>query len=147
MKLFFALIALLSGAGLALQVGFNSQLRVRMGHPIPAALTSFLIGTTCLLTFVAAMRPPLPETEALQRSPWWIWMGGVVGACYVASAAAFARHLGAAGWLGLIVTGQILTSLMLDHFGLVGFPTHPISVWRIVGAALLLAGVVIVLRT
>ena len=74
-------------------------------------------------------------------------MGGVVGACYIMAAVTFANKLGAAGWLGVVVTGQILTSVALDHFGLVGFDVHPVSPWRAVGVGLLLAGAAIVLRT
>ena len=92
-------------------------------------------------------RPPLPDRSSLVRGPWWIWVGGLVGACYVASAASFASKLGAAPWLGLIVTGQVLASLLMDHFGLLGFPTHPLSTGRFLGVALLIAGVTLVVRS
>ena len=59
----------------------------------------------------------------------------------------FSNRLGAAGWLGVVVTGQVLTSVVLDHFGLVGFAEHPATPWRLLGVALLLAGAAIVLRT
>ncbi len=147
MKLLFAMIALLAGAGLAFQVGFNSHLRSKLGHPIPAAMTNFGVGFLCLTVIALAVAPPKPKGELVAAAPWWIWMGGVVGACYVAASAAFARQLGAAGWLGAIVTGQILASLALDHFGLIGFETHPLSLPRILGAILLLAGVALVLRS
>jgi transporter family-2 protein len=146
MVAFSIVVALVSGAGLAIQVGLNNELRVRLAHPILAALASFAIGTLLLLTNVAALRPPLPPTAELRRGPWWIWMGGVVGAVYVGCSAAFAKRLGAAGWVGLIIAGQTLMSLVLDHYGLVGFARHPVSPARLLGAALLLAGVVLVLR-
>lgn len=139
-------IALVSGVGLAMQVGFNNELRDRIGHPLPAAIVSFVIGTIALLALALVTRPPFDTTQAVLRGPWWIWMGGLVGAVYVASAAAYAARLGAASWLGLIITGQIVTSLVLDHFGLIGFTRHPVNSMRLVGAALLLAGVVLVLR-
>lgn len=139
-------IALCSGVALAVQVGANSSLRARMGSPLLAALTSFGIGTVVLLVFLAVAWPSRPDGRSLREAPWWAWTGGVLGAVYVACAATFAPRLGAAGWLGLIVTGQILASLALDHYGLVGFPLHPINPWRILGAVLLLAGVTLVLR-
>ncbi len=142
----YALIALASGAALAVQVGMNNGLRARVGHPVSAALISFLVGLLALVGYAIVARPGWPKDgEALASAPWWVWMGGVVGACYVASAAAFASRLGAAGWLGLIVTGQIVTSLVLDHFGLVGFPRRPLNLAKLLGAGLLLAGVVVVL--
>ena len=143
----YAGLALLSGAALAVQVGMNNELRGRMGHPVPAALTSFGTGTLALLALALAIRPAWPRAPSLSGGPWWIWMGGVVGACYIMAAVTFSGRLGAAGWLGVVVTGQILTSVALDHFGLVGFAVHPISPWRAVGVGLLLAGAVIVLRT
>ncbi len=142
----YAAVALISGAALAFQVGFNAALRSRVGNPIVAALFSFLIGTAVLLGYLAVSRPPRPDPGVLARGPWWIWLGGVVGAGYVTSAAAFAPRLGAAGWLGLIVTGQVAASLAMDHFGLLGFPTRRIDGPRLAGAALLLAGIALVLR-
>jgi transporter family-2 protein len=65
----------------------------------------------------------------------------------VASAAAFAGRLGAAPWVALVVTGQIAASLLLDHYGLVGFARHPFNAWRGLGAILLVLGVVLVLRS
>ena len=147
MKWILALAGLMSGAALAAQVGMNNTLRARMGHPMTAAFTSFSVGTAALALYLLAVRPVMPDRSNLTSGPWWMWIGGLVGAVYVASAAAFAARLGAAAWLGLIVTGQIAASMVMDHFGLVGFPRRPINAAKLVGAALLLAGVVIVLRS
>lgn len=147
MTAIYVVIALVSGAALAVQVGLNNGLRARLGHPILAALVSFLVGTALLLVNVAILRPAVPGPSELRRGPWWIWLGGVVGAVYVGCSAEFARRLGAAGWVSLIIAGQTLGSLALDHFGLVGFAPHPISAARLLGAALLLVGVALVLRT
>src|SRR5262245_61724898 len=142
----YVAMALISGAGLAIQVGLNNGLRARLGHPILAALISFATGIVLLLASTAVLRPSFPSASELRRGPWWIWFGGIVGAVYVGCSAAFSKRLGAAGWVGLIIAGQTLTSLVLDHYGLVGFPRHPISPARLLGAAILLAGVVLVLR-
>lgn len=139
------LIALSSGAALAVQVGMNNTLRAKTGHPLIAAWMSFAIGTAALTIYLAILRPTWPDRSSFANAPWWIWGGGLVGAVYIACAAAFAGRLGAAAWLGLIVTGQIAASLTLDHFGLVGFARKPITTTKIFGAMLLLAGVVIVL--
>ena len=145
-KMLLAGLALLAGVGLAVQVGMNSGLKERAGHPISAALISFLTGTVVLAVYALATRPGLAPPRELLQGPWWIWMGGTVGAVYVASAAAYGRQLGAVAWLGLTITGQVGASIVLDHFGLVGFPAHPINPPRLLGALLLLAGVVLVLR-
>jgi transporter family-2 protein len=143
----YAGLALLSGAALAVQVGLNNGLRERMDHPVQAAFTSFATGTLALLAFALALRPAWPRTSSLSAGPWWIWMGGIVGASYILVTISYSNRLGAAGWLGVVVTGQILTSVLLDHFGLVGFAVHPVTPWRVVGVGLLLAGAAVVLRS
>jgi bacterial/archaeal transporter family-2 protein len=143
----YAGLALLSGAALAMQVGVNNGLKGRIGHPVSAASFSFATGTMALLAFALAIRPGWPRASSFSGAPWWIWLGGVVGAFYMMLTITFSDRLGAAGWLGVVVTGQILTSVVLDHYGLVGFTTHPVTPWRLVGVALLLAGASLVLRT
>jgi transporter family-2 protein len=143
----YAGLALLSGAALAVQVGVNNGLRGRIGHPISAATVSFATGTMALLAFSLAIRPAWPRASNFSGAPWWIWLGGVVGAAYMLMTITFSNRLGAAGWLGVVVAGQIVTSVVLDHYGLVGFAEHPVNPWRMVGVTLLLTGAVIVLRT
>ena len=146
MRLVAALVAFIAGMGLSSQVGMNRTLGGRMNSPILATLTSFAIGTTALLVYVLATRPALPARSSLGGGPWWIWCGGLVGAAYLTAAAALSGRLGAAAWFGLIVTGQIVASLVLDHYGLVGFPKRPITPTKLLGAVVLLAGVALVLR-
>ena len=78
--------------------------------------------------------------------PGWVWLGGLLGALYVVGVIYLAPRLGAATMIGFIVTGQLLTSLLLDHFGVVGFPLHPVNGWRILGALLLVTGVILIRR-
>ena len=146
MKAGLAAIAFASGMALASQVGMNNALRGRMHHPILAALASFTIGTTILIAYAAILRPAMPSRSDLAGGPWWMWCGGLVGAFYVAASSIYASKLGAAAWLGLIVAGQITASLLMDHFGLIGFPRKPVNLAQLAGAALLVAGVVLVLR-
>lgn len=142
----YMIVALVSGMALACQVGFNTGLRVRTSNPIIAALISFLIGTACIAVLMVIRRPQWPTREHILNGPRWMWLGGVVGAIYVGTSAAFASKLTAAGWLSLVVTGQILASLILDHYGLLGFAKIPLTAPRVLGAMLLLAGVYLVVR-
>ena len=143
----YAAFGLLAGSALAVQVGVNNGLRSRMDHPVPAAITSFATGTLALVAFGLALRSPWPSASGLAKGPWWIWLGGAVGACYIMAAVTYAPRLGASGWLAVVVTGQILTSVVLDHFGLVGFAVHPVSLRRMGGVGLLLAGAWVILRS
>ncbi len=78
------------------------------------------------------------------EAPWWVWTGGLLGAVFVVTTAALAPTLGAATLLSIAVAGQMTFALLLDHYGLVGFTVRPLSPWRIVGAALVVAGVVLI---
>jgi transporter family-2 protein len=140
----FLLLALLAGALLPVQTGINLQLRGAFGQPIVAALVSFIVGTAGLALLVAALRAPVPVADAWARGAWWHWTGGLLGAVYVAMMIMLAPRLGAATLIAAVVAGQMLTSLVLDHYALVGFAAHPVSLQRIVGAALVIGGVALV---
>jgi bacterial/archaeal transporter family-2 protein len=139
-------LAVLIGAGLSLQVGLNSQLRHQFGDPALAALASFLVGTTALLVYLALTRTAWPSVGTLRAVPPTQWLGGLLGATYVAVSALLGPRLGSATLLALIVGGQLLMSLVLDHYGWVGFDTHAMNGWRLAGAALLIVGVVLIVR-
>jgi transporter family-2 protein len=140
------LVAVLSGAALAVQVGLNAQLRVVLGAPVLAALASFLIGTATLALYAIAVRAPRPVAAVVASAPWWVWTGGILGAAYVLLAVVLVPRLGSALLFGSIVTGQMLAALALDHYGLLGAPTHPVNGGRVAGALLLIAGVFLIRR-
>ena len=48
--------------------------------------------------------------------------------------------MGAGPVNGLIITANILTSLAIDHFGLMNMPVHALNVWRVIGGALMMVG-------
>jgi transporter family-2 protein len=139
-------VALLAGAGLAFQVGFNNTLRAWVGHPIHASLISFASGTLGLLLLACFVRTDLPPISQATKGPWWMWLGGMTGVVYIVSAAALSQRVGSVGWLSLIIAGQIVASLLLDHFGLIGFSSHPINAFRVMGVLFLLVGVFLVLK-
>lgn len=146
MNLLLLIVAFVVGAMLSVQVGLNAQLRQSVGDPLLAALGSFLVGTSALLVLVIAMRVSWPAPAELRGVPVSHFMGGLLGALYVASAVVLAPKLGAATLLALIVSGQLLMSVLLDHFGWLGFAEQPVNLWRLVGVALLITGVVMVVR-
>jgi transporter family-2 protein len=138
------LLAVVAGAVLPVQAGINAQLRTTLGNPLAATLVSFLVGTVALAVVALGARVPLPAADTLARAPWWHWTGGLLGAVYVAMMILLAPRLGAATLIAAVVAGQMLTSLALDHYALVGFAVHPVSLQRLVGAALVIGGVALV---
>jgi bacterial/archaeal transporter family-2 protein len=139
--LFFALLA---GMMLPLQTGVNSQLARLVGNSTLAATISFLVGTLALLLYSVVLRLPLPAVSEVARAPFWIWTGGLLGAFFIVTTTTLAAKMSITVMVGLIIAGQMLVSLVLDHYGLLGFPVQPISLWRVVGVLLLLAGVVLI---
>jgi transporter family-2 protein len=139
-----AILALLAGVGLPTQAGINAQLGLWTRSSITAALISFTVGTLALSIAAIAMAPPLPHWSSAAALPWWIWSGGVMGAFFVAASTFIAPQLGATTMLALILAGQIVASLLFDHFGLLGYPLHPLNLQRSIGLLLLIAAVVLI---
>ncbi|MBK8980149.1 MAG: DMT family transporter [Planctomycetes bacterium] len=139
------LVALAAGAIVAIQPGINGALYRRLEHPIQAAVISFTVGWATLVAACLALGQRLPRPSMLASAPWWLWLGGgTVGACFVTTALIVAPRIGAAWWVALIVAGQMLASLALDHFGLLGFRQRPIDPRTLLGAGLVIAGVTLI---
>jgi bacterial/archaeal transporter family-2 protein len=140
----FVLLAMVAGAGAPIQAGVNSQLRLHTQDPVLAALISFGVGTAALFVYSLIGKIPWPALKTVMGIPWWMWTGGVFGAFLVVVTIILAPTLGATTTLGLLVAGQMIASLILDHYGLIGYQEHPTTVWRMVGVGFLVAGVVLI---
>ncbi len=142
----FAIVAVvLAGGATALQAPTNAKLATAVGSPVNAALVSFAVGTAALALVAAALQAR-PDMTAVRGLPWWTWIGGLYGAVFVAAAAWGVPRLGVALTIILMVAGQLLISVVVDHFGAMGVPRQPISWGRIGGVALVVVGVVMVRR-
>jgi bacterial/archaeal transporter family-2 protein len=139
-------LGIASGFGLTLQIGMNSKLRTVLQNANTAALISFLVGTTGLIVLLVVTRTPMPARDTLASVPAWAWFGGLMGAFYVAISTVVASQLGTASLLGLALAGQLAMALVVDHFGWLGLPEHPITLTRLAGVALLGVGVWLVSR-
>jgi transporter family-2 protein len=139
------LVATLVGAGLTVQVGMNATVRLASGSPVLAAIVNFVVGLTALLIVALASGARwAPGSSA--AIPAWAWFGGLLGAVYVASTTVLGPRLGAAALLALTLAGQMLAALIVDHYGIIGFPQSPLTPSRLLGAALLVAGVLLLMR-
>jgi len=137
-------MALAAGMLFPLQAGINSRLGTILGGPVAAALASFSVGATALLCFVLASRTPVDIQAGMTQTSWWHWLGGAIGAYIVVCMTFLAPRLGAGALIALLLTGQLVASLVLDHFGLFGYPVIPIDAKRLLGVALLAAGVILI---
>ena len=144
MSLLYLLLAAAAGAMLPVQVGVNAQLARFVGGPVRASFVSFLVGTIALLALSIAILKPLPSGSRLGGAPWWVWVGGLLGAFYVVGVIVSAPRLGAVALIAAVIAGQSVCSVLADQFGWVGFPEHPVSAGRVAGIACVFAGVVLV---
>jgi transporter family-2 protein len=139
----FLLLALAAGAALPVQAGINARLATFVGGPLRASMISFAIGTVALALLALVVTRGVVSTARAGEVPWWGWLGGVVGAGYVASVVASAPRLGALNLFAAVIFGQLFCSVLLDHFGVL-YREHALSPGRIAGVALLAAGVALV---
>lgn len=136
------LAVFIAGVGLALQPPTNASLAKASGSVVLAALISFAVGT--LVLSVAWLFIDRGNPSALRTAPWWGWLGGLYGAFFVAAFAYAAPRVGLSVALMVAIASQIVTALVLDHFGLLGLKVALVSWIKLAGAALVLAGVVLV---
>ncbi len=146
MELLLLAAVILAGAGTVVQTAMNAQLRSSLGHAILGASVNFSVGFLVLIALVTLMRIPLPSHHAVSQTPWWAWFGGALGATFVAVVAFASRDLGALLVMGLIIVGQVIASIVIDHYGLLGFPVRPFGIIKMVGCTLLVAGFLLMKR-
>ncbi len=144
MKLFYIGLALVAGFLMPVQAGVNSILRGYLRAPESAALVSFFVGTVGLVAYVLAARLPFDYSNAAANAPWWSWLGGLLGAFFVTATVILVPKVGAGTMAGLIIAGQLLAALFLDHFGMLGYPQHPISLPRMLGVVFLVLGAIFI---
>src|ERR671918_346385 len=125
---------------LPFQFGINAQLATWVGSPLRATLVSFAVGTLALAAVMVAAYRDWPPVEKMGGAPWWVWIGGFLGAFYVLGSVVAAPKLGAVTLVAVILAGQTVASLLVDHFGWVGFDENPITPGRLAGMGLVAAG-------
>jgi transporter family-2 protein len=141
------LFALFAAALLPVQAAMNGAANRALDRPGLVVLIS-LTGSAVAVIGVglATGRLGLVSAERVALMPWWAWPAGVCGAIYLLSQPLVAPRLGVAAFMGLSVVSQLATAMLLDHFGLMNLPQHTASPLRVLGALLMAAGVVLVVR-
>jgi len=146
MRGFAFLFAFVAGAFISIQAGSNTELKKAFGQAMPAVVVNYLLGAAGVLLYSLATRVPIPSSQQISQAPWWSWLGGLFGLLYGLAAVFLGSELGAATLMALVVTGQLVCSVVLDHFGWVGFEPHPASLWRIAGCVMMIAGLALIAK-
>jgi len=142
----YILIALLAGAMMPTQAATNNKMAVVVESPILAALLSFLVGTIALFAYALLTGESISNLGLAKNAPPIAWVGGLLGAFFVAAAVTLVPRLGVAMTFSLIIAGQMIVTLIIDHFGLLGVPVKELSFARIAGILLITSGVILIRR-
>ena len=128
------------------QAAVNSRLATTVGSPFLAALISFSVGTIALFAYILLTGIPPNSLASLKNAPPVLWIGGLLGAFFVTVMATIVPRVGVALSFSLAIGGQMLITLLIDHFGWLGVPEKPINFVRVLGAMLITIGVVLIRR-
>jgi bacterial/archaeal transporter family-2 protein len=135
----------LAGGLIAMQAPINAQLARGLGFPLAAAAASFFAGTLALAIITGLVSQAQGASIAWRAPPLWMFIvGGCLGAGYVTCSIILTPKLGAAATMAFIVAGQLMAGLTLDHFGYFGLAVREVSIGRVGGALLLLAGALLI---
>jgi transporter family-2 protein len=132
-----------AGAAVALQPSINARLAQKVGL-LESACFSFAVGTATLALVLLLSGKGMPK--ALSDTVWWEWSGGVLGAFFVTTTILAVPRIGTAAAMAAAIAAQLITGLVLDHFGLFGFRGGEMSLTRSMGALLLILGAWLVVR-
>jgi transporter family-2 protein len=136
-QLAFAALAVLAGIAGSIQPAANSGLAQKIGLAATLVLNSVIVLAAALLYFLAR-NPHLSWFPA--GTPWTYYIGGACGFTVIFCLAFVFPKIGAAWTIALVVLGQGVAALVIDHYGLLGMPKEPATLARLAGLALVAFG-------
>jgi transporter family-2 protein len=134
--------ALLAGSFIPVVGILNGRVGRALGEPLHASILLFGVAILLAITVAVLAGRGLPNIDFRQLQPVE-YLAGFVVAFYVISATVLAGKIGVANFIVMAVSGQIIFSLLIDHFGLFGAPIRPVNLLQFGGASMLLGGLVI----
>ena len=132
------------GALIPYQGTVNSQLGRTIGQPFVATLISFSGGTLAVLLIVLAINMGLPKWTPKSPTPWYLFTGGLPGVVFVTTTLMLMPRIGVAATVGSMLVGQLIGSLLFDHFGVLGTQVRPVNARRLLGVLLLAGGMLMI---
>jgi len=139
-------LAFAAGVSIVIQQALNANLRTALDSAAWSGFVSYFVGVLCIALLAIALRDPIPSAAVAGRIPWWAWSGGFFGAIFIGLSIYLVPVIGAATFISVLIAGQMITSITFDHFGWLGLAQRSIDLQRLIGAALLIAGVVLIRR-
>jgi len=145
-KIVWISLTFLAGALLPLQAGLNAKLGKAGGSPIHASMISFIVGALSLVAYVLVTKQQISWT-GMRTAPAYSWIGGAMGAFYVTMIVLAFPRLGPGLTFGMVVAGQMVFSVLLEHFDILVAEKHPVNLFRIMGVLLIVIGVIIIRKS
>lgn len=135
-------IPMLVGMAVIVQTGANTQLRLALNSPLLAALVSFTTGTLLILIANLVVGSDFKQLNwvNIQGTSWWMWLGGFLGSIFIVSAILIAPRIGPTQFFGFIIAAQLIFSVIVDHYGWLGFMVQPANLQKVLGVVLLAVG-------
>lgn len=140
-KLSWLLIVIVAGMLIPVQAGFNATFKKITSHAVLAGCWNTLLATLIFMAALLLFRSPFPSVAILSQVPWWAYLGGVCGATYVLVSLVFAPKLGAVLLIVCLAAGQMIASVVIDHFGWVGYDIKPFTLTKLAGIFMIVVGV------
>ncbi len=147
MRVLLLAIAVFAGVLNPFLGGMNTTLSRSLGRPVWAVAATFAAAMLAILAAALVTGQRFPDPASIAKAPWWSWLGGLFAAGFVLSLTLVADKLGASVFTGVTVTVAMIVSVLLDQYGLVGFPMHRASAMRIVGGIVMTGGLGLILRS
>lgn len=140
------LAAVLAGMSQATQGVVNAAVARSLG-PLVSALVSMSVAALALLAVILVKGVPLPSWRSLMGlAPYPLLVGGLLGATILSCVLYALPRISAGSTIALFIFGQIVASLLLDQVGALGIAQHPVTLLRLLGAGLVLAGALLVVK-
>lgn len=145
-NLIYTLLAVVAGIAVTVQGPINASLGKSLKNPDMATFWAFAGGTAVIAVYLLIKKEPLPSLDIIRQTPIWAYLGAITGLIYVSLVIFVTPHLGVGNTTILLLFAQIVTALLLDHFGAFGFTPKPINLIKIIGVSLMTGGVFLISR-
>lgn len=140
------ILGIVAGMFQASQAPVNGHLGVVLHSSIHAAFISFVVGTIILFIITGLVdKSYIHAKDAIGKgNPWWIWLGGLLGAIFVLSNAFLSPQIGAGTTVVLVLLGNLFGSVLVDKYGLLNSPKKPVGIMKYIGLVVMVIAVAII---
>ena len=146
MPAIYFILALIPGILMPTQAAINNKLSTYVHSPVSSAFISFAVGVVVLFVYMILASIPLNNITLMRNAPPIAWLGGICGAFFVTAVVFVVPRLGFALTFSILILGQMLATLPIDHFGFLDTPVREINIPRIIGVVLVVGGVLLIRR-